>query len=344
MDSWTKLSIYESTDLVKNLFYKRHGRELNTGKAQEIVSAIAQGREYFNASVEAGLLVRPVLQYYGVLSLSRGLILLLSYNLRETDLPQAHGLSSTGWGIKLSDNLPGELSISVTKGTFLTLMEHTGNFEMPWAFTGPYPERLMIARSYSIDSLADMKFTFEEVLSRTPELTEVFERTFNKNASNYLSFLFCIHNAHTDIDIFPGIHGLPDEEVLRQQLLIPTSVEISHSYHHNFVHTMGHYRYRLPHEKESPWTESLPQFENISDTHAALIAPFQNNLHISKLGRYFLLAFFLGTLSRYHPTYWLGIMQGRQKGDFIMPAIREVMSIIQENYCSLIIQELEGQT
>ena len=343
MDSWTRLSLYESTDLVKNLFYKRHGRELNTGKAQEIVSAIAQGREYFNAAAEAGILVRPVLQYYGVLSLSRGLILLLSPKLREAALPQAHGLSTYGWGEQLSNNLPGQLSINVTKGTFLTLMEHTGNFEMPWVFTGPYPDRLIIARSHSTESLIDMRFIFEDVLSRTTELREIFEKTFNKSASNYLSFIFSIHNACTDIDIFPGIHGLPDEEVLRQQLTIPTNSEIIHSYHHNFVHTMGHFKYRLPHPAESSWIDCLPQFENISETHSALIVPFQNNVHISKLGRYFLLSFFIGTLSRYHPTYWLGIMQGRQSGDFIMPAIREVMSIIQENYCSLIINELEGQ-
>lgn len=343
MDSWARLSLYESTDLVKNLFYQRHGRYPNTGKAQEIVSAIAQGREYFNAAAEAGLLVRPVLQYYGVLSLSRGLILLLSPNLRETALPQAHGLSSNGWGEQLSNKQPGELSIAVTKGTFLTLMEHTGNFEMPWVFTGPYPDRLILARSHPTEQLVDIRFTFEDVLSRTPELREIFEKTFNKSASNYLSFLFSIHGAHTDIDIFPGIHGIPEEEILRQQLTIPIDTEINYTYQHNFVHTMGHYKYRLPHPTDSSWLECLPQFENVSATHSALIVPFQNDMRISKLGRYFLLAFFLGTLSRYHPTYWLGIMQGRQNGDFIMPAIREVMNIIQENYCALIINELEGQ-
>jgi hypothetical protein len=53
MDS---LSLYESTDLVRNIFKKRHGRALGTEKAREIASAVAQGREYFAAASEAGLL------------------------------------------------------------------------------------------------------------------------------------------------------------------------------------------------------------------------------------------------------------------------------------------------
>lgn len=342
MDSWTRLSLYESTDLVKSLFKKRHSRALNSGKAQEIVSALAQGREYFIAAADAGLLVRPVLQYYGVLALSRGLILLLSPNLRETSLPQAHGLSSSGWGDCLSQKQPGELTVTVNKGTFLSLMEHTENFETPWVYTGPHPSKIILARSYPTKTINSTKFTFEEVLSRTPELREIFEKTFQKNASNYNAFIFTLGGHVTYIDIFPGTHELPKEETLRQQLAIPDNVKIEHAYEHSFVHTTGHYNYTLSHTRNASWMELLPQLENTSSTQTALIAPFQNDTHISKIGRYFLLAFFLGTLSRYHPTYWLGMMQGQQNGDFIMPAIREVMNIIQQNYCSLIIGELEG--
>jgi hypothetical protein len=91
MDHWSRLSLYESTDLVRELFKQRHGRELGTEKSREIVSAVAQGREYFSAAAESGLLVRPLLQYYGALSLSRALILLLNSTFRESSLPQGHG-------------------------------------------------------------------------------------------------------------------------------------------------------------------------------------------------------------------------------------------------------------
>lgn len=342
MDSWARLSLYESTDLVKGLFNKRHGRELNTGKAEEIVSAIAQGREYFSAAADAGLLVRPVLQYYGVLALSRGLILLLSPKLSESALPSAHGLSSSAWGEKLSQNRPGELSITVTKGTFLSLMEHTKNFEMPRIFTGPYPSQTILARSHPTELAGNTQIKFEDVLSREPKLREIFEKTFHKTASNYNAFLFAITPGLVDVDIFPGSNGLPSEEILRRQLKIPVNTPLVDSHQHNFVPTQGHTRYRFENPLGQSVLADLPQFENTSETHSALISPFENDIYISKIGRYFILSFFLGTLSRYYPTYWLRTMQGRQKGDFIMPAIRETMRIIQENYCSLIITELEG--
>ena len=128
MDSWARLSLYESTDLVRGLFQTRHGRQLNAGKAAEIVSAIAQGKEYFSAAADSGLLVRPLLQYYGVLSLCRGLILLLRGSARETSLPKSHGLTPSGWTSHLKTDAPGglgDLKVAFTKGNFPSVLEST---------------------------------------------------------------------------------------------------------------------------------------------------------------------------------------------------------------------------
>lgn len=341
MDSWARLSLYESTDIVKKLFQKRHSRELNTGKASEIVSALAQGREYFSSAADADLLVRPVLQYYGTLALSRGLILLLSPHLRESALPPSHGLTSSGWGSSLHDQDPGRLSATVTKGTFLELI-NLNNFELPWVFTGPYPTRTYITRSYKLDDLLGTYFTFGDIASRVPELRRIYEKSFEKTANNYQSFIFSIANAHTDIDVFESTDGLQDEAILREQFFHSEKISVRHSHTHNFVHTYGHFTFRIQHGGNGRPVSDIPQFENSNGPYTSIIAPFPNGIQIPKLGRYFLLAFFLGTLSRYHPTYWLGMMRGQQKGDFIMPLIRESMRIIQENYCALVIQALEG--
>ena len=70
-DTWAQLSLFESRDLVARLFQARHGRELSAGKAQEIISAVAQSRAYFESAANAATVVAPLLQYYGVLSLTR---------------------------------------------------------------------------------------------------------------------------------------------------------------------------------------------------------------------------------------------------------------------------------
>lgn len=344
MESWTRLSIYESTDLVKELFKKRHARELNTGKALEITSAIAQGREYFDAASNAGLLVKPVLQYYGVLALSRGLILLLSPLLREAALPQAHGLSSNGWGENLTKNQPGKLSVEVTKGTFLSLIEATGNKDTTQIFTGPYPSTFYTVQWSPVP--LGTRFSFEDILARAPELRIIFEKAFCKSALNFRAFAFTLPPHLTDIDIFPGAYDLPSDELLREYFKIPPGSPVMMRNQHNFTHTNGHACYRIEHPPQENWVTLLPKMENTSNTDVdrgeiSVIAPYANDIHISKLSRYFLLAFFLGTLSRYHPTHWLGIMQGRQTGDFIMPLIRDIMNRIQNDYCRLIIRELE---
>ena len=345
MDSWARLSLYESTDLVRGLFQQRHGRELSAEKAREIVSAVAQGREYFSAASEAGLLVRPLLQYYGVLSLSRALILLLSHNLREASLPQAHGLSSIGWSNVLVADVrrPAQLQVKVNSGTFLSMLESTSNSDISVVFTGPYPSRIIFPRTRAVTDLIEATFTFQALLGRISELRDIYERSFGQCASNYRAFVFTLSSTtQSDIDLFDGRHGLPPVEQLRQELSIPEDVQIQSTAQHNFVPPELHLRYRLLHSEGTNFIQMLPQIENLPDGSTSIVVPFGSGLAVSRLGRFFLLSYFLGTLARYHPTSWLAIMQSRQKGDFMLPLIGEAMSAIQLHFPALVIWELEG--
>lgn len=346
MDIWARLSLYESTDLVRGLFHSRHDRELNAEKSREIVSAVAQGREYFSAASEAGLLVRPLLQYYGVLSLSRALILLLNGEFRESSLPQAHGLSSIGWSNLLAADArnPSKLKVKVSRGTFLSMLENSKNSDTSIVFTGPYPNKLIFFRSRAATDLHDATFTFQDLLARISELRDVYERSFGQCAANYRAFVFTISpDTLTDVDLFRGKHGLPPEEQLRRELSIPQGGDLLERAQHNFLPAEQHHlRYRLEHPPGTNAFNLLPQIEDLADGSTSIIAPFDDGVAISRLGRFFMLSFFLGTLARYHPTSWLAIMQSRQKGDFMLPLIREAMNAIQLHFPALIIRELEG--
>lgn len=345
MDSWANLSLYESTDLVQDIFKKRHGRELCTGKAREIASAVAQGREYFSAASEAGLLVRPVLQYYGVLSLCRSLILLLSSNLREASLRQSHGVQSVGWNKVLAADQPHpvDLEVKIVKGTFLSLLESTGNSDLSSVFTGPYPSRFIFMRTRPTTTLRDARIIFHQLLSRICELRYVYERSFGTCASNYRAFVFTLaEKAQSDVDLFHGQHGLPLEDRLRRELSIPADVRFhSHEFHNLPPRQDPHLSYRLLCPPGESSLELLPQIDNHPDGTMSVVAPFETGFSISRIGRFFLLSYFLGTLARYHPTTWLTIMQSRQGGDFMLPIIRESMSVLQQYFPAFIIEELE---
>ena len=76
----------------------------------------------------------------------------------------------------------------------------------------------------------------------------------------------------------------------------------------------------------------------------SVVTPFAPGIAISRIGRFFLLSYFLGTLARYHPTAWLTIMQSRERGDFLLPIIREAMKAIQTEFPVLMVRELERQS
>jgi hypothetical protein len=335
------LSFYESTDLVRGLFQKRHGRELSTGKAREIVSAVAQGREYFSAAVDAGLLVRPVLQYYGGLALCRGLILFLSPNLRETSLPPHHGLTPVGWGTLLTgDHIqPADLRVRVANGTFLSMLEHTKNADLVAVFTGPYPTRIVSTRPWPTATLNEV--TFRELLSRICELRDVYEQSFGQLASNYNAFVFTHPSIQTDVDIFYGSCGLPPDEQLRRELSIPEDTVLRKSQYHNLSHQGRHIGYRLKHPGRADALDLLPQIDNHEDGTMSVVVPFEGGFSLSRLARFFLLSYFLGTLARYHPTSWLAIMQSRQRGDYMLPIIREATNVLQRYFPALVMEELE---
>jgi hypothetical protein len=90
-DALSTLSHFQSFDLVQREFERWHGRELNAERTWEIVSSFVQGEEYFVSASAAAEAVRPLLLYYGVLSISRGLIIFLS-NVSEATLKASHGL------------------------------------------------------------------------------------------------------------------------------------------------------------------------------------------------------------------------------------------------------------
>lgn len=96
-DTWNELLEFESKDLLQTFFKERHGSEVNDWKVQEVSSNIIQAREYFGSASKASITVKPLLLYYGVMSLSRALVLTLEPKLRETTLKASHGLVVSNW-------------------------------------------------------------------------------------------------------------------------------------------------------------------------------------------------------------------------------------------------------
>src|SRR5438874_1362373 len=96
-DVWNSLLAYESRDLVERAYVRRHQRNPSAGHVREVVSSFIQAREYFVNASRAAISVRPLLQYYGVVALTRGLVLMVYRGVSAKVLKPSHGLDAKGW-------------------------------------------------------------------------------------------------------------------------------------------------------------------------------------------------------------------------------------------------------
>lgn len=124
---WNELLGFETRDIVERFIRKRHGRTLNASRIQQITSNFIQGREYFQSAEKADITVRPLLQYYGVMALSKGLILSLDISKTEHQLKKSHGLEITNWTQILKNKDFENMQVKICDGTFFELISVTEN-------------------------------------------------------------------------------------------------------------------------------------------------------------------------------------------------------------------------
>lgn len=352
---WMRLLLYESRDLVSRLYNERHGRQISVEKAQEIGSYLAQGREYFEAANDAGELVQPLLQYYGALSLARGLILFLQPVMRELALKPAHGMAVTGWeGMTAADiaKLP-QLGVRLEGGSLLELFTATKNAERGTISREPTADELfptekdLIRYRVSTDVIG-FEVTVKELLARIPSLSELYEETFQEPSSCYeAEILMRSVDSHTGIKIFPSENQsyAPDELIAR--LGIPKGTFVRHLTRHDVRDDAPHCLVRLDHASEDQLVRTLPPLRRVKgdvghgDT-TYLIEPFRRAVSLSPLIEQLILSYFLGMLVRYHPTLWR-LLLTRQKGDYIYPLFRASLDLMRNEFPSLVLAELEDR-
>lgn len=339
---WSQLALFESTDLIKRLFLEKHCRELNSGKAKEIVSNLVQGREYFASAENASEIVKPLLQYYGVVSLSRGLILFLSTNARESSLKPSHGLSLENGHSILSqglENLPN-IPIKVTNGAFIELYEATKNEEKSVIYIAPYPNRILLSSTLGTNP-EGASFPVKEILSRNTSLYDIYKRVFNENPKCYKCLVFLLSlDTHIEILIYKNENGFPDEEELQNLLDLKKEYYLRSSDNHHFLGNVNHMHYRIAKSGSEDLINLLPPVKNSFNNDTFLITPIQGNIVLSTLLEFYSISYFMSMIVRYYPSHWMSFIT-RNNGDLSYPLFKYMINEIQDKFPILIIRELE---
>jgi hypothetical protein len=342
-NAWQVLGFYESRDLVAKRYLKRHERVLSAARAYPIISNFVQGREYFASARVAAELVRPLLLYYGVLSLARGLILLKKTTAKEENLSPAHGIQPRSWGSTLSkgiEHIP-DLSVSFAAGTFSEFSEVTQNNERTVVLRAPFPNRLLIKQSGSV-VLNHHVVLLRDMLARIPELSSIYEATFGTEGSCARGIVFVLSDdTQTDVSILESEFGLLSASAIRRTYGVSDTTNITEADHHNFAGNVKNNSFRLIHSNREELLAQLPIVRNDDSGNMFLVPALDGSLVLSRLSMLYLVSYVLGMLARYYPSKWLSLLK-RDKGDLSLPIIRTVLSQIEADVPVLLVQELEA--
>lgn len=326
-ETWQQLLRLETRDAVFDWHKKICGRDLNSQRIQEIVSAAKQGREFFRSAEDAHNSVKPLLTFYGVASLSKALLLLLKPGAGEGALVPAHGLVTLDWRTTIASggsNLLSEmasLKVKTSKGLFTDFVRETKNKICIHVSSSAVDWRI----NHDQPAFGDV-ITFKEILSRTPDLAGYLPASVPKLSASVNTITY------TDKDGFKAVLNDSGKEIVSARYVDDgysfqvkgNSVEIYGSKNllesktPQFMHTYVHKTFG-----------TIPQLY--------VTSPFEGNSRYSQLAVSYMLAYFLGMLARYFPTQWVSLSSG-VKGDELWPAVNAAQKYVQTCFPELVLE------
>jgi hypothetical protein len=350
---WQKLSIYESMDLVSRYYKVKHGIDLKEEKSREIVSCLAQGREYFAIASNSSELIKPIILYYGMVAMSRGLVLFLCSDARETTLNPSHGLGAREWKDQLSKGLQElpNLRIKVQNGTFTELQEATGNAEQfTIADSGFGRHHTIIGNPTGETIKPGTSLTVRNVLSRIPDLRFLYRETFQMPSECYKSDIQLwadLNNKSVRISIIQpkNSDSLSFDQISTSlRLRLPNGVVQDVSDYEDQGEQATRYSFALPYQSEEEFKQvfaQLPAIQNGQGGFMFFVSPLDDRTRLSSFASLYIIGYTMSIMARYYPSSWLSIIN-RNRGDFAYPIMKAALSLVQDKFPELILQRLQN--
>lgn len=324
LDAWDQLLNFESRDLVEKSFKRRHSIKPNAEKCKEIASCFIQGREFFNNTKEADFSVKPLLLYYGILSITKGLVLFLKANSRECSLKKAHGLQVINWGDHLNSKEFENLRLQITSGTFNELLNATNNT----CFFRAMSSGVNAQTQFPIPTNSQ-EFGFKDVLRCFVDLEGQFEAFHGEplvhatfNSIHYPEEGKAFYSVGGNLDQSKIDILFPNEKFQGKTNNISSSgasILLSKGVHINLTQ----------------------KFRGAMDMigHCHVVQLFDDEIYLNDISKYFASAYVIGMLCRYYPTTWMSLKRG-EKGDRMYPYIINLIKQIESYYPVMVLDFL----
>ena len=285
----------ESFDFVAALHKDYHGEAAKADKVRQVNAAFSQGRMYFESGARAEMGVRPLLLYYGAMSLAAGLVVFKAKGTTVHNLKSSHGLRPRAWAESLRQGLSGilDLRISAVPGTFHELATAVWHWHVVEVGYSTYlkPELMDLG----CVGLADGKssVTLGDLLARSRYTGGGYGEVAN---GPYRLHRGGVHLEGNEFAFTPGNATI-------QKLGVKGAI--------------GRFGGRL----RFPWGDpNIPVFHCIERggtnrrDEMCMIEQFQNGDRLSELVKLYLISYILGMVARYFPLEWMGLLRNEPKG------------------------------
>jgi hypothetical protein len=315
-----QLSLLHSTDFIRKHYRAVFDRELNAGSASEIAAHVAQAGSYFRSAAAADWNVKPLLQYYGVLTYARALILFRT-GRRESALRQTHGLRVGDWSRVVAGSGRSFLDahVIVENGTFSELCDAIGNSEL---ITIELPSRYSVVAAESVSRpVQGMAMSFADITARMPGLGPVLSASVGLAPRHWRAYVASM-SAGTRIDI--SVIDRTANKISPDKLRELTAGTPTARVEEGRVQTgTGPDERSLDISHIGPPPTWGAHLQNIREPFgpAYLVEPFDDGSNLASLGILFTAAYFLGMLVRYYPSHWERLARSGA-GDAIVPLLR----------------------
>ena len=341
---WKAISRFESHDFVAKWYLKAHGRSASSAKVGQINACFAHGREYFWNAAASEMSVKPLLQYYGVLSCCRGVILANDPEKKEESLKPRHGIEIVDWQKTLGGGIKNvlELQIRATDGTFRELVNVCWHLKTVHRFQGPTNQL-----ESSGQALGDVRFatdgsrmTLDDLISRLLQTGLAYPNLTGRRAKMFGGARIASHP--------PGVHlafplvGIPDE--LRsladgQHVRIGSSNQVSPGFRQgdDARDTLIFVRRG---DETHPDAFPVSHYGGEGEFMVVML-DFPNGDKLTEFIKLYLVSYILGMLVRYHPSIWTALLRN-EKGDFAQPLLVDAVEAIERGFAEQLSHQLHG--
>ena len=328
---WHSISRFESYDLARSWYQQTHHRQMNAAKTRQVNAFFIQGREYFKSASSSDMSVKPLLLYYGVLSLSRGAILLRNDSKKGESLAQSHGLKGPGWRGTLSGGIKNilDLEIQSERGTFLELAESIPNVHQTHYYSHRAKSKAVLDHNLGeIEFCTAGHLTLGDLLSRLKQTMHAFQEVTGRDPK-WFPTIVTTYAAETHFLLFTK----PPHEVLRLVDQRSVTIQPMPRGWPNITTPIPQHGLVFRHQADDAHKSRFPLFDETEGNGGMMdgIADFPNGDKLNEFFKLYLTSFILGTLARYYPSEWMEVLTGAP-GDFSRPLIFQAIEAIEAEF------------